>query len=211
MTVSKSWVATALRDHAYQVNVERELVRKRLLRPGKPNRVWGVDLTGVTDSRGETHTVLGAVDHGTRRLLKLRRMESKRSIQLLWELVWTCVRFGRPRFMRTDNEAVFRSRRFRWGLKLLGVRVQVTDLHCPWQNGRVERVFGTLKETLAQVVLPDHLTVDQALVDFEFWYNQLRPHSSLDQMTPWLAWKTKRRGGWVSMWDGVLLGYARPG
>ena len=121
MTVSKSWVATTLRNHAYQVKVERELVRKRQLRPGKPNRVWGIDLTGVTDTGGKTHTVFGAVDHGTRRLLKLRRVESKRSVRLLWELALTCLRFGRPRFVRTDNEAVFRSRRFRLGLRLMGM------------------------------------------------------------------------------------------
>ena len=62
-----------------------------------------------------------------------------------------------------------------------------------------------------QVLLPDQMTVDRALLDFKFWHNQLRPHSSLDRLTPFAVWRAKRRGGWISMWDGVLLGYARPG
>ncbi|MEM9594705.1 MAG: integrase core domain-containing protein [Acidobacteriota bacterium] len=47
--------------------------------------------------------------------------------------------------MRTDNEAVFTSRRFRWVLIVLGLRHQLTQVASPWQNGRVERFFGTLK------------------------------------------------------------------
>jgi transposase InsO family protein len=57
-------------------------------------------------------------------------------------------RYGKPRILRTDNEAVFTSRTFRLGLLLLGIRHQRIDAHCPWQNGRMERFFGTLKRKL---------------------------------------------------------------
>jgi transposase InsO family protein len=33
---------------------------------------------------------------------------------------------------------------------LLGIRMQRTDVHCPWQNGRIEQLFGTLKAALAK-------------------------------------------------------------
>jgi transposase InsO family protein len=45
---------------------------------------------------------------------------------------------------------VFTSVRFRLTLWLLGIQHQRIDPHCPWQNGRVEQFFGTLKEKLDQ-------------------------------------------------------------
>ncbi|NIP27488.1 MAG: DDE-type integrase/transposase/recombinase, partial [Phycisphaerae bacterium] len=59
-------------------------------------------------------------------------------------------RYGKPKFLRTDNETVFTSRLFRFGLWLLGIKHQRTDKGCPWMNGRVERFFGTLKQKLSQ-------------------------------------------------------------
>ena len=36
-------------------------------------------------------------------------------------------------------------------LRLMGIRHQRIDPHCPWQNGRIERFFGTLKPHLRQL------------------------------------------------------------
>ena len=47
--------------------------------------------------------------------------------------------------LRTDNEAVFTSRLFCTALQILGIAHQRNDLGCPWQNGRIERLLGTLK------------------------------------------------------------------
>jgi len=72
-------------------------------------------------------------------------LETKSSWTLVRKLAESIRRFGKPQAVRTDNEPVFTSRVFRAALLLLGIRHQRTDLHCPWQNGRVERFFGTLK------------------------------------------------------------------
>lgn len=204
-SVSKSWVATCLRNNAYRIAEERRKIRARTYRPGKRNRVWGVDLASVTDERNERHTVFGAIDYGTRRALALKRVSSKHSMRLLLHMAWPVFRFGRPRFIRTDNEAVFAARRFRWGLALLGVRQQTSDVHCPWQNGRIERLFGTLKPLLKQVAISDAGTLDWLLADFVSHYNELRPHSSLGYATPNEIWFG--RGRWVSHWDGLLWGW----
>ncbi|MCP3994447.1 MAG: transposase family protein, partial [bacterium] len=58
--------------------------------------------------------------------------------------------FGKPRCIRTDNESVFTSVLFRLGLRLLGIRHQLTAPFAPWQNGRVERFFKTFKELARQ-------------------------------------------------------------
>ncbi|MDZ4282432.1 MAG: integrase core domain-containing protein [Hydrogenophaga sp.] len=86
--------------------------------------------------------------------------------------------------MRTDNEPCFTGRVFTRGLRWLGIRHQRSDIHCPWQNGRIERLFGTLKGVLKQLSLSDGRTFDALLRDFSTWYNELRPRQSLGGMTP---------------------------
>ena len=103
-----------------------------------------MDLTGKTDSQGQTHSLLGVVEHASRGCLLVQAVTDKSSITLLRHLLDVIERYGKPKIVRTDNEAVFTSRLFRMVLGLLRIKHQTTDLHCPWQNGRIERLFGTL-------------------------------------------------------------------
>ncbi|OGS97669.1 MAG: hypothetical protein A3H31_12150 [Gallionellales bacterium RIFCSPLOWO2_02_FULL_57_47] len=77
---------------------------------------------------------------------------------------------------------------FRRGLKLLGIRHQLTDPGCPWQNGRIERLFGTLKEKLDQWQVPNIAQLNCDLSTFRYWYNHVRPHQNHDGRTPAEAW-----------------------
>ncbi len=150
--------------------------------------LWGLDLTGKADSEGIVHPILGIVDHGSRLSVALRALADKSTITLLRALLETVERYGKPVAIRTDNESCFTERLFRLVLWVLGIRHQRTELHCPWQNGRVERFFGTLKEKL------DHWSVDSferlnlALGDFGDWYNHVRP-KHLGGRTPAEAWQ----------------------
>ena len=80
---------------------------------------------------------------------------------MLGHLFLAIGKYGTPKFLRTDNESIFTSRLFRGALFLLGIRQQRSDPGCPWQNGRVERFFGTLKNKLdcLEVVSLDVLNV----------------------------------------------------
>lgn len=116
--------------------------------------------------------------------------------------------------MRTDNESVFTSGAFRLALFLLGIRHQRIDLYCPWQNGRVERFFGTLKEKLDQVVVDSLDALNQAPTEFRFFYNHVRPHQNLNGRIPTEAWATLdpyttrvKSEYWFEAWDGLLKGY----
>jgi transposase InsO family protein len=116
--------------------------------------------------------------------------------------------------LRTDNEAVFTSRQFRFGLWLLGIAHQRTEKGCPWMNGRVERFFGTLKAKLDQWEVDSLEQLNHALVPFRFWYNHVRPHQNLDGRTPAEVWSGEdvyaagsRKAVWFEAWNGVLSGY----
>ena len=97
-------------------------------------------------------------------------------------------RYGRPQFVRTDNEAVLVSRWFRFGLWALGIRHQRTEPGCPWQNGRVERFIGTVKRALDSDSIADEEDLTHALRDVRQWYNHSRPHDHLQGRTPAEVW-----------------------
>ena len=216
VSISKSFVHRALREQAYAIMQARKAIRSTRPRPVALNQCWGLDLTGRMDSAGRVHTILGMLDHGSRRVLALRAVAMKSGWHLLGYLCFTIAQFGRPRAIRTDNEACFTGRVFSAGLRLLGIHHQRIDLHCPWQNGRIERFFGTLKLYLRQWQFDGRAALDASLVEFVAWYNELRPHQGLDGRTPLEAWDgvdpfhaptPPKEISFVESWDGLLGGF----
>ena len=188
MTVSKTYVADTCRTHQYTILHARRKLKHRVPRPIPRNRVWGCDLLTKTDQHGHRHLAIAIVDHGSRACLWLQRLSDKSSWTLWQELAQAVTRYGRPQFVRTDNEAVFVSRVFRVGLWLLGIRQQRTEPGCPWQNGRVERFIGTVKQELRQELLTDGQKLDRSLTDIRQSYNHDRPHDHLHGRTPAEVW-----------------------
>jgi len=214
MTVGKSYVNEVVRRHKYEIQVLRRKIKHRRPRPVPHNRVWGVDLTGKTDAAGKLHSIFGIVEHQSRASLILEPLADKVSITLLECIIAAIRRYGKPAYIRTDNEAIFTSRFFRFGLWLLGIRHQRTEVACPWQNGKVERFFGTLKDRLNQWEIASHQELAHSLHLFRFWYNHVRPHDYLDGATPAEVWSGKKgnpdRAKWFEAWDGLLGGYWLP-
>lgn len=137
MTVCKTYVVDTCRKQQYQILHARRTLKHRVPRPMSCNRIWGCDLLVKTDQHGHPHLALAILDHASRACLRLQRLSDKSSWRLLQELVQAVKQYGRPQFLRTDNEAVLVSRWFRFGLWLLGIRQQRIEPGCPWQNGRV--------------------------------------------------------------------------
>lgn len=217
MCVSKSYVANIIRDHQYDIQVVARKIKHQRPNLVPKNLIWGVDLTGKVDTQKTTHTLLGIVEHHSRACLSLQTIVDKSSITLLRHLLNCIEQYGKPKIIRTDNEQIFTSRLFSTILWLLRIKHQTTDLHCPWQNGRVERFFLTLKEKLNhwQVDNGDQLNI--ALSDFRFWYNHVRPHQYLDDKTPAKVWCGKdvfqlphNEAYWFETWEGLLTGYYIP-
>ncbi|MDN5942988.1 MAG: integrase core domain-containing protein [Nitrospira sp.] len=199
MTVSKTYVADTCRKHQYLIDEARRKLKHRVPRPIPRNRVWGCDLLVKTDTDGRAHLALAILDHASRACLRLQRLSEKSSLTLLCELIETVKRYGRPQFLRTDNEAVLVSRVFRFGLWLLAIRHQRIEPGCPWQNGRVERFIGTVKRELQQATLTGSLDFDRRLTSIRQWYNHDRPHDHLQGRTP------------AEVWAGIDVFRAKPG
>jgi transposase InsO family protein len=213
-SVGKSYVNTLLRQRKLDILRLRRTLKHRIPKPTPRNRTWALDLTGKTELSGRQRMILGLLDHGTRACLRLRDLPDKSSLSILAELIAAFRQYGIPNVLRTDNEACFVSRTMRLALGLLGIRHQRTDLHCPWQNGRIERFFGTLKEKLDRIAVLDGDDLRCKLIEFRCWYNHVRSHRHLDGRTPAEAWagraKSTGRPQWFSAWEERLTGWYFP-
>ncbi|MEW6248907.1 MAG: integrase core domain-containing protein [Nitrospirota bacterium] len=201
MTVGKTYVAdTILRA--------RRKLKHRLPRPIPRHLIWRMDLLTTTDGHGRQHIVLAILDHASRACLCVQRLTEKSSLTIWHHLIAVCRQYGLPRFLRTDNEAVFTSQRLRLALRLLGIRLQHNEPGCPWQNGRVERLIGTVKRLLLQQPIEDAASLDRALAYTRSVYNHLRPHQHLHGQTPAEVWAgvdvfipTPRSRRWLRRWE----------
>lgn len=212
VSVGKTFVADLLKHRQAEIRLRQRALKRRRYRPGKPNVIWGLDGTGKADAVGRAHFLLGILDHGTRRCLTLEALKNKQAVTVVRALCDAVERHGCPKAIRTDNEAVFQSKVFHRALALFGIRHQTTELHCPWQNGRIERFFGTLKEKLVPWAVADAPSLNASLAVFRLWYNHVRPHQHLQGRTPAEAWggvDVRRpiiRRVWFEAWDGLLQG-----
>lgn len=214
MTVSKSFVHYTIRAHRYEIEVLRRDIKRRPPRPVPRNDTWAIDMTGKCDLAGEVHSILGIEDHGSRRLLALEVLERPNAWTLLGHLFLVIGRFGAPRAIRSDNDAVFRSRVFRLVCRVAGIAQQFSVPGCPWMNGRIERLFGTLKGKLDRIEIDGRETLARLLAEFRVWYNAVRAHHNLAGLTPDEAWygtdpyaNTPKSAHWFEAWDGLLKGY----
>jgi putative transposase len=162
-----------------------------------------MDLTGLPLTDGHSIPVLGIIDHGSRAVLCLEPVAKYNSLILLGKLLIAMGTVGKPQAVRTDNDAVFKTALVQIVLKLVGVRQQFTDLGSPWQNGRIERFWRTLKTELqTKAVRSRHhgqsiqtrmkfasvQAMQHLLEAFRFSYNAYRPHQSLNGATPAMVW-----------------------
>ena len=214
MTISKTYVSNTIRKHFHEILVLRRHIKNAKPKSIPKNLVWALDLTGKTTLDGQTKLVLAILEHASRAALALEAVRSKSSWTLIVKLAAAIKRYGKPKMIRTDNEAIFTSRVFRLALFLLSISHQTTDLHCPWQNGRVERFFGTLKTSLEQLAVTSFDALNGALGEFHFFYNHVRSHQNLAGATPAEAWAGVnprsarfKQEYWFEAWDGLLAGY----
>jgi len=212
-SVSKTFVYEKLKAHAYQVKCKRRDMKSRCPKASAINVTWGIDLTTINID-GRQRLILGIIVHASRALLCLQELKSKHSIIILREVIQTIKLYGFSPKIRTDNETCFTSKLIKLALKLLTIKRQTTDIACPWQNGRIERCFGTFKQKWRQVTFnPPLCQLQTELNIYQTWYNIIRTYSNLDGRTPAEIFTRAIPNGkakLVTAWDGVLVGYYFP-
>jgi len=186
VTVSKSYVYNIIKANSYEIIKQRKNLKNKIPKKIDNNRIWSIDLTTIKKQQ-----VLGVIDGGSRALLILRHLQTKSTINIIRAILNAIELYGKPKLIRSDNELVFTSKLMSMVLYILGIRHQTTKIASPWQNGRIERLFLTMKQSFTDLVFPTTKSLELGLREFRFFYNHIRPHQHLNYSTPNEVWSNK--------------------
>ena len=136
-------------------------------------------------ANGQQLKCLTVIDECTRECLTIDvagSIRSGRVIEVLSKLVST---HGVPRYLRSDNGPEFVSRAvLRW-LTETNIDTAHIDPGKPWQNGSNESFNGKFRdECLSMQWFKNRIDAKMLIEQFRQEYNEIRPHSSLGQLTP---------------------------
>ena len=151
----------------------------------RPNQVWSYDFQEDGLLSGRKLRLLNILDEFTREWLSVSVGISLTSQAVLAALTPLFSLRGAPCFLRSDNGPEFIATEVQAWLKESGSAPHYIDPGCPWQNGFAESFHGKLRdEFLSREVFA---SVEEAQVRLEIqrrWYNEERPHSSLNYRPP---------------------------
>lgn len=174
------------------LQVPRMRPRKRIaMRRPRPlpalgiNQVWAYDFVYDACANGQQLKCLTVIDEYTRECLAIDvagSIRSGRVIELLSKLVSV---HGAPSYLRSDNGPEFVSRAvLRW-LTQANIDTAHIDPGKPWQNGSNESFNGKFRdECLSRQWFKNRTDAKILIENFRREYNEIRPHSSLGQLTP---------------------------
>ena len=186
--VSKSYVYSLIKDNNYEILHLRRNLKHTIPKPMAKNVIWNIDLTNVSDIDKNKNTIFGIIDAGSRAILNLSKLKNKSSLTILKAIILTIEKYGKPKIIMSDNEYNFTSKVFKVSLFILGIKHKTTQVASPWENGKIERFFGTMKHTFKKLDFYNEKGIIEALAIFRFYYNHVRPHQHIDYFTPSEVW-----------------------
>ena len=185
-------------DRAYRIwkkaglQVPRRRPRRRVA-TGRPrplpatgaDQVWAYDFVFDACANGQQLKCLTVIDEFTRECLAIDvagSIRSGRVIEVLTKLI--SVR-GAPKYLRSDNGPEFVSRAVLEWLNDAGIETAPIDPGKPWQNGSNESFNGKFRdECLGMQWFKNRIDAKVVIEDWRQMYNGVRPHSSLNNLTP---------------------------
>lgn len=175
--------------------------RRPIALPDGPNQRWSLDFVSDAFTDGRRFRVLAVVDDFTRESLALVPDTSLSGVRVARELDAIVARRGKPKTCVSDNGTEFTSMAIlKWS------QANKVDWHYiapgkPQQNAFAESFIGRLRDECLNENLFSSLSEAKDLL--KAWqndYNQIRPHSSLDNKTP--IEFARQWGGSPEQWEG---------
>ena len=154
----------------------------------RPNQVWCADITYIPMRRGFLYMV-AIMDWYSRKVLSWRLSNTLEADFCVAALEEALVKYGSPDIFNTDQGGQFTSMDFTQTLKEARVRISMDGKGRWMDNVMVERLWRTLKYDC--VYLNAFEMGSEAREGIGRWiqkYNQRRPHSSLEDRTPYEAY-----------------------
>jgi putative transposase len=154
-------------------------------------QVWAYDFVFDACANGQPLKCLTVIDEYTRECLAIDVCGSIRSARVIEVLSRLVSVHGAPKYLRSDNGPEFVSRAVLKWLNSAGIDTAHIDPGKPWQNGSNESFNGKFRdECLSMHWFKNRMDAKVLIEEFRRNYNEVRPHSSLGQLTP-LEFKRK--------------------
>jgi len=161
----------------------------------RPNKVWCADITYIPMRRGSLYLV-AIMDWYSRKVLTWRLSNSLDADFCIAALEEALENYGSPEIFNTDQGSQFTSFPFTQILKDAQIKISMDGKGRWMDNIMIERLWRSLKYEC--VYLNAFEVGSEARQGIEKWinfYNEHRPHSSLDDYTPnEVYWKKSRAG-----------------
>ncbi len=153
--------------------------------PTRPRQQWTMDFTQDSLSTGRQFRTLNLIDAFTRECLLIEADHSLTGPRVVRALERLKELYGKPEVIRIDNGTEFTSSAVDAWAYANQVRLDFITKGKPTENGHIESFNGKFRdECLSEnwfISLDDaRRKVEEYRVD----YNEVRPHSSLDNKTP---------------------------
>lgn len=156
----------------------------RDLKITEANHVWAMDITYIPMRKGFVY-LAAVLDWATRRVLSWRLSNSLTTDFCIEAVEDALQRHGKPKIFNTDQGSQFTSQQFVNLIQGHGIQISMDGKGRWVDNVLVERLWKSVK--YEEVYLHAYDSVSQArqgLQSYLKFYNERRPHSSLDGKTP---------------------------
>jgi putative transposase len=173
----------------------------------RPGMVWCSDITYIPLKRGYLYLV-AIMDWYSRKVLSWRLSNTLDSAFCAEAMEEAIELNGPPEIMNTDQGSQFTSMEFTETLKQAGIRISMDGKGRWMDNVFIERLWRSLK--YESVYLHELTTGTQTRTVIGRWidhYNDERPHSSLDDLTPSEVFRNSNSGTPLGSCPGVYRGH----
>jgi putative transposase len=156
----------------------------RHLSINRPNQVGAADITYIPFAKGFLYLV-AIMDWHSRKVLSWRVSNTMTADFCVAALTEALALYGTPDIFNTDQGSQFTSEVFTGILKEVGVAISMDGAGRAIDNVFIERLWRTLKYDHIYLNPADNgTTCRDGINEFLNYYNQERPHSSLNDQTP---------------------------
>lgn len=150
----------------------------------RPNHVWAADITYIPMRRGFVF-LFAVMDWASRKVLAWRLSNTLTTDFCVDAVNEAICRYGKPEIFNTDQGCQFTSQAFTELLQENGIAISMDGRGCWRDNVIVERLWRTVKYEEVYLRAYDGVSLaKQWLGRYFTFYNQVRPHTALDNKTP---------------------------
>lgn len=189
--VNKKRVHRLWKEEGLQRKRKRKIKRACGPSPGLPkkaeypNHVWSYDFIEDRTQRGAKLRMLCVLDEFTRECLAIRVDRSIGADKVIATLEWLFLLHGAPEYIRSDNGPEFIAKTLQAWLEERGPKTLFITPGSPWENPYIESFNDKFRdECLNMHLFTDGRHAQEVVEAWRNEYNEQRPHSSLNYMTP---------------------------